>query len=130
MTAPSSPRRTAGRAILRLLLRLEALAHELLALIPVEIPSRRLLIAGLHLLALRVVVGVRLRGLRPLVAVLGVGARRRLEALGHELPALVAGQVAILRLRIALRHLLRLGRGCGGVLLVVRRGRGAGGEQE
>src|SRR6266498_1906871 len=98
---------------LRLLLRLEALAHELPAVVTVEVLGRRLLVACFHLLALPRVLPVgRLTVLGRLLrlALLALmGLAMPLEAIGHELLASVAGELLVVRFGIALRHPLRLG---------------------
>src|SRR6266571_2121953 len=107
---------------LRLLLRLEALAHELPAVVTVEVLGRRLLVACFHLLALPRVLPVGrltvLGSLLRLALLALMGLAMPLEAIGHELLAGVAGELLVVRFGIALRHPLRLGRL--GLLLVGR----------
>src|SRR6266581_3490323 len=84
---------------LRLLLRLEALAHELPAVVTMEVLGRRLVVACLHLLALPRVLPVGrltvLRRLLCLAALVLMGLAVPLEAIGHELLADVAGQLLL-----------------------------------
>src|SRR5713101_7857057 len=93
---------------LRLLLRLEALAHELPAVVTMEVLGRRLVVACLHLLALPRVLPVGrltvLRRLLCLAALVLMGLAVPLEAIGHELLADVAGQLLVVSLGIAGRH--------------------------
>src|SRR6266542_4147666 len=93
---------------LRLLLRLEALAHELPAVVTVEVLGRRLLVACFHLLALPRVLPVgrltMLGSLLRLALLALMGLAMPLEAIGHELLAGVAGELLVVRFGIALRH--------------------------
>src|SRR5262245_31457839 len=116
------PHRPALARWLRLLVPLEALAHELPALVLVKVLRRRLLVAGLHLLGLTAVAGVRrlvrARRLRRPGRVVARGGS--LQTLGHELLAGVTGELPVARLRGALRRPRARRRGL--LLICARRG--------
>src|SRR5215470_9903618 len=110
---------------LRLLARLQTLAHEGLALVAVKILGRGVLVARLHLLGLgRVVISARRRVRMNVLRSFLVRSRVPSVTLGQEVPALLTGEVLLAGLGAALRH-VRGGHGVGRLLVG-----GGGGDDE
>src|SRR5262249_396302 len=116
------------RRLLRLLLRLEAVAHELLAIVALQVLAGRLLVAGLHLLrlAMAMTAASLIRRLLRLRSILAVAAGVALQAMAHEVAARLAGQLLLGGVVAALGHALCLRR----VELLLVGGRGDPGGQE